>query len=152
MHAAFSLAAVKVALYAGAWGTGNASPGAAKYDNFQLLASRSARVNVALAANGGSATLSSHYAANYPAAAAINGDRYRLNSPDCTYSMAHSAQSAPKPDWLQVDFNGLKTIDVIDVVTTQHNVSTPAIATEVMTFTTYGITAFEVQYWNGSGC
>src|SRR5947207_13692071 len=147
MHAAFSLAAVKVALYAGAWGTGNASPGAAKYDNFQLLASRSARVNVALAANGGSATLSSHYAANYPAAAAINGDRYRLNSPDGIDNMAHSAQSAPKPDWLQVDFNALKTIDEIAVVATQDDVSTPALPTEVMPFTTYRITAFEVQEW-----
>src|SRR5437762_1922205 len=81
-----------------------------------------------------------------------NGGRYRLNSPDGTYSMGHTAQSAPTPDWLQVDFNGLKTIDEIDVVTTQDNVSSPAIPTEVMTFTTYGITAFEVQYWNGSGC
>lgn len=150
VNVGFSLAAVKFALYAGAWGTGNATPGAAKYDNFQLLDSSSARVNVALATNGGAATLSSLYAANYPASAAINGDRFRLNSPDGSYNMAHSAVGAPKPDWVQVNFNGAKTIDEIDVVTVQDNFSSPVIPTEATTFTTYGITAFEVQYWNGS--
>ncbi len=33
----FSLASLRFYLYAGAWGTGNGSPGAAKYDNFQLV-------------------------------------------------------------------------------------------------------------------
>ncbi|HYV00475.1 MAG TPA: RHS repeat-associated core domain-containing protein [Pyrinomonadaceae bacterium] len=33
----FSLTALRFYLYAGAWGTGNGSPGAAKYDNFQLV-------------------------------------------------------------------------------------------------------------------
>jgi hypothetical protein len=32
----FSLTALRFYLYAGAWGTGNGSPGAAKYDNFKL--------------------------------------------------------------------------------------------------------------------
>ncbi len=34
---AFSLTGLRFYLYAGAWGTGNGSPGAAKYDNFQLI-------------------------------------------------------------------------------------------------------------------
>ena len=34
--AGFSLEKVSFYLYAGAWGTGNSNPGAAKYDNFQL--------------------------------------------------------------------------------------------------------------------
>jgi YD repeat-containing protein len=33
----FSLTALRFYLYAGAWGTGNGSPGAAKYDNFQVV-------------------------------------------------------------------------------------------------------------------
>ena len=33
----FSLTALRFYLYAGAWGTGNGNPGAAKYDNFQLV-------------------------------------------------------------------------------------------------------------------
>jgi RHS repeat-associated protein len=35
--AGFSLTALRFYLSAGAWGTGNGSPGAAKYDNFQLV-------------------------------------------------------------------------------------------------------------------
>lgn len=35
----FSLTALRVSLFAGAWGTGNGAPGAAMYDNLQLLAS-----------------------------------------------------------------------------------------------------------------
>ena len=35
----FSLTSMRFYLYAGAWGTGNGAPGAAKYDNFQLLKS-----------------------------------------------------------------------------------------------------------------
>jgi hypothetical protein len=35
----FSLTSLRFYLMAGAWGTGNGSPGAAKYDNFKLLAS-----------------------------------------------------------------------------------------------------------------
>jgi hypothetical protein len=34
---AFSLTGLRFYLYAGAYGTGNGSPGAAKYDNFQLV-------------------------------------------------------------------------------------------------------------------
>jgi RHS repeat-associated protein len=33
----FALTSLRFYLYAGAWGTGNGSPGAAKYDNFQLV-------------------------------------------------------------------------------------------------------------------
>ncbi len=64
--------------------------------------------------------------------------------------MAHTAFGAPKPDWVQVEFNNAKTIDEIDVVTVQDNFANPLVPTEAMTFTQYGITAFEVQYWNGS--
>ena len=35
----FSLTSLRFYIYAGAWGTGNSAPGAAKYDNFQLLSS-----------------------------------------------------------------------------------------------------------------
>jgi RHS repeat-associated protein len=39
VNVGFSLTALKFNLYAGAWGTGNSNPGAAKYDNFQLIGS-----------------------------------------------------------------------------------------------------------------
>ena len=54
------------------------------------------------------------------------------------------------PDWLQVTFNGLQTIAAIDVFTLQDNPSAPVEPTEAMTFTSYGVTDFEVQYWTGS--
>jgi hypothetical protein len=108
------------------------------------------RTNVALSASGSVASASSQYNASFPATAAINGDRFNLYQPDNTYNAWHSYGLAPKPDWLQVDFNGSKTIDEIDVVTLQDNYTNPINPTEATTFTLYGLTAFEVQYWNGT--
>jgi len=54
------------------------------------------------------------------------------------------------PDWLQIDFSGSKTINEIDVFTFQDNYSNPIEPTESTTFSSYGITSFDVQYWNGS--
>jgi hypothetical protein len=54
------------------------------------------------------------------------------------------------PDWLQVDFNGSKTINEIDVFTFQDDYLNPIEPTESTTFTLYGITHFDVQYWDGS--
>jgi len=53
-----------------------------------------------------------------------------------------------QPGWKQ--FNGSKTIREIDVVTTQDNHQAPLEPTESTTFTQYGLSAFQVQYWNGS--
>jgi len=55
------------------------------------------------------------------------------------------------PDWIQVTFNGNKTIDEIDVFTLQDNYSNPSEPTESMTFSQYGIVDFQIQYWNGIG-
>src|SRR6202008_1321668 len=54
------------------------------------------------------------------------------------------------PDWLEVDFAGTKTIDEIDVFTLQDNYTSPVDPTPTMTFSNYGITDFDVQYWDGS--
>lgn len=107
------------------------------------------RTNVALAANGGVASASSQYSTNFPVTAAINGDRYSLYLPDNRYNLWASGVGAPKPDWLQVDFSATKTINEIDVVTQQDS-NNPVNPTEATTFTLYGPTAFEVQYWTGS--
>jgi hypothetical protein len=61
----------------------------------------------------------------------------------------HSA-TPTLPQWLQVDFNGSKTISEIDVFSCQDNYANPSPPTEAMTFSSYGLTAFDVQYWNGS--
>ncbi len=54
------------------------------------------------------------------------------------------------PDWLQITFNGVKTIDRIDVFTVQDDYAAPATPTPTMTFSLYGLQDFDVQYWNSS--
>ncbi len=109
----------------------------------------SSRPNVALASKGGVTTVSSTfsgYAGNGPAV--INGDRKGINW--LGGGGWNDGTAASFPDWLQVDFNGSKTIDEIDVFTLQDNYANPSEPTEAMVFGTYGLTAYEVQYWTGS--
>jgi hypothetical protein len=54
------------------------------------------------------------------------------------------------PDWVEIDFNGPKVISQIDLFTLQDNYVKPLAPTQSMTFSLYGITAFEVQDWTGS--
>jgi len=54
------------------------------------------------------------------------------------------------PDWVQITFNGQKTIDHVVVFTLQDNYATPVEPSNTMTFSKYGITAFQVQGWNGT--
>lgn len=118
----------------------------------ELEAYTPAGINVALASNGGVATVST--AATYFSSSASayesanlpthvnNGDRKGANNAywqDGTYNAY--------PDWVQIDFSGTKTISEIDVITRQDS-SSPIEPTEATTFATYGITAFDVQYWD----
>jgi peptidyl-Asp metalloendopeptidase len=102
--------------------------------------------NVALASNGATATASSSYS-GFAASGAINGDRKGLFAWQNGY---WSTASAGFPAWLEVQFNGSKTISEIDVVTVQDNYNAPIEPNESMTFSVGGLTAYEVQYWNGS--
>ncbi len=107
-----------------------------------------ARINVALAANGGVATASSVYSVNYPVAAVNNGDRKGVawgsggGWNDGTTNLY--------PDWVQITFAGAGSIDEIDVFTLQDNLIAPVEPTVDQTFTKYGITSFDVQCWDGS--
>lgn len=107
-----------------------------------------AQVNVALQANGGIATASSTFDAGHPASGANNGDRKGLNKGSGgTWS---DGTPGVYPDWLQVTFAGVRTINEIDVFTLQDNYTAPVDPTPTTTFTLYGLTAFTVQYWNGT--
>ena len=102
------------------------------------------RQNVAGSANGSTATASQTNSAPYAPSGAINGDRkYYTNN-------AWANSTATFPQWLQVDFNGSKVIDEIDVFSVQDNPSSPVEPTLSTTFSLYGLTAFDAQYWNGS--
>ena len=100
--------------------------------------------NVALIANGGNAVASSTLS-TYGAGGVIDGSRVSTNNAiwlDNTLSTF--------PDWVEVDFNSSKTISEIDVVTQQDANTNPVAPTLSMTFSNYGITAFDVQYWDSS--
>jgi hypothetical protein len=106
------------------------------------------RVNMALPANGGTAVASSTLNANYPASAAINGDRKGLNWG--AGGGWNDGTANASPDWLEVDFNGPKLIDEVNVFSMQDAYSSPVEPTPTMTFSFYGLRGFEVQYWTGS--
>jgi len=110
------------------------------------------RANLALAANGATATASSTLDNGRLPLAAINGDRKGIHwgSDPATGSGWHDSTNGIYPDWLQVDFNGSKTIDEIDLFCVQDNYSNPVDVTSTLTFTQYGVTDFHLQYWNGS--
>lgn len=105
------------------------------------------QVNLALPANGGLATASSTYTSAYPSAGVNNGNR--KGSDWGNGGGWNDASGSTFPDWVQIDFNGTKTIGEIDVFTVQDNYANPQEPTETQVFTQYGITDFEVQYWDG---
>jgi RHS repeat-associated protein len=111
-----------------------------------------ALTNFAAQANGGVASASS---------SSTHGQPYRANDGDRkgTPFYAHDADwpgvwsssvGASLPAWLQITFNATAAITEIDVFTEQDSWDSPSNPTPGMTFSLYGITAFDVQYWNGS--
>ena len=94
------------------------------------------RLNMALASNGGIATASSILNANYPPSGAINGDRRGLN----WGAGGGWNDGTPNawPDWIEVAFNGPKTIDEINVFSMQDNYTAPVEPTPTMTFASVG--------------
>jgi len=118
------------------------------YRNGELLVTATGRVNVALAANGAVATASSaHTCCGFSTTGAINGNN---RGPWGNGDGWNDATQDSVPDWIQVDFNGSKTINEIDVFSLHDNYTAENTPTETQTFTLYGLLAFDVQYWNGS--
>jgi hypothetical protein len=105
-------------------------------------------VNHALVSNGGVATVSSSYNANYPASSLNNGDRRGLS-----WNAGggwNDATAGSYPDWVEVSFGGTRTVSEVDVFTLQDNPASPSEPTEAQTFAQYGVTGFEVRYWDGT--
>ena len=103
--------------------------------------------NVALASAGATATASSTTSDLYPASSLINGDRAGLNWGNG--GGWKDADINTFPDWVQIDFNGSKTIDRVVVYSLQDAFSTPIEPSDTLTFANYGATAFTVQGWDG---
>ena len=108
----------------------------------------SALSNVALASNGGVATASSSYSTAFSAGAVNNGERAGANWG--AGGGWNDSSAGAYPDWVQVEFNGAKSISEIHIFTVQDNYSSPQAPTETLGFTKYGIVDFEVQYWDGT--
>ncbi len=107
------------------------------------------RTNVALQANGGVATASSYYnTVTYPVAAVNNGDRKGGSLGGG--GVWSDATNNLYPDWVQITFNGQKTIDEVDLFSLQDLPAASVEPTPTLTFTKYGINAFDVQYWDGT--
>ena len=109
-------------------------------------ASPAPRYNVAL---GATATASSAATSGWGASGVVNGDRKSLNWGNGG-GWADAAPVNSFPDWLQVDFGTTKTLDEIDVFTLQDNWGGSTEPTQAMTFSQWGVTAYEVQYWDGA--
>jgi hypothetical protein len=103
--------------------------------------------NVALAANGGVATASSTYSTNFPVRSVNDGDRFLNWGNGGGWA---DVTADVWPDWVEIDFNATYPINEIDFFTLQDNYQNPSPPTLNMTFSLYGVTDFEVQYWTGS--
>ena len=130
------------------------------YRNGELLvtASAASRVNFARSTNGATATAQNytqdgvfagyHFYPSY----VIDGQRYGHllaggGDIDGFWRDEHGL-----PSWVEVNFNGSKTIDEINVFTTPECPACliQADPSPTQTFSQYGVTGFEVQYWTGS--
>jgi hypothetical protein len=106
------------------------------------------RQNLALTTSGASAVTSSTHDAGYAAAGAINGDRAGTSWGNG--GGWNDGTSGSWPDWYEVDLAGSSTIDEIDLFNVQDAYWAPGAPSAGQTFSLYGITDFQVQYWNGS--
>ncbi|HEX8131552.1 MAG TPA: S8 family serine peptidase, partial [Pyrinomonadaceae bacterium] len=104
--------------------------------------------NYALASNGATVSASSTFSAAYPVTAINNGDRRGTNWE--AGGGWNDATFQSYPDWVEVNFNAARTLGAVDVFTLQDNYANPSEPTAEMTFSQYGVTDFEVQYWDGA--
>ena len=94
------------------------------------------------------ALASSSAGSTYPASAINNGDRAGLNFG--AGGVWKDGTPSSFPDWVEIDFNGPKTIDHVVVYSAQDNTTTPVDPSDTMTFSLRGLTAFQVKAWNGT--
>jgi hypothetical protein len=106
----------------------------------------SGATNVALASAGTVASASSTYSSYYPVAAVNDNNRKGAGSG----GFWKDATSRVWPDWVQLAFPGSRTISKVIVYSVQNSYTAPVEPTDTLTFSLYGLKAFDVQGWNGS--
>jgi len=104
--------------------------------------------NYALASNGGTVVASSTNSAGFDPQYVIDGKRsgaqWGVNGG------WNDGTANAWPDWVEVRFNGSKSIGLVNVFSLQDNYTNPVEPTQQQTFSLYGLADFQVQYWNGS--
>ncbi|MBK8568734.1 MAG: hypothetical protein IPN81_01440 [Nitrosomonadales bacterium] len=90
--------------------------------------------NVALASVGAVASASSITSSGYPASA-VN-DNQRTGAPWGNGGAWRDGTPDIYPDWVQINFNGTKTVDRVVVYTLQDNYTNPIEPTDTQTFST----------------
>ncbi len=107
--------------------------------------------NVASQANGGIAVASSTISASFPSTAVNDGYRYSGGSNSAWGSGGgwNDDTANTYPDTLDITFNNSYSISEIDVITLPDGIDIGANPTLSDTFSTYGITAFAIKYWDG---
>jgi len=138
--------------------TAAATDGVARIAEIEAWGSNSVATNVALSTNGATATAQNYTQDGvfagyhfYPSAA-IDGQRYGHLIAGGGDINGFWRDEHGLPSWLEVNFNGSKTIEEIDVFLVPEcpaclNQADPS---PTQTFSQYGATGFEVQYWTGS--
>ena len=117
---------------------------------FNIALNAGGRMNVALKANGATAVASSEFAnLHYPASSAITGNQSGSGWGSDSGGWADGTPGV-YPDSLEVDFANTRNIQEVDVYTVQDAYTFPSTPAAGMTFSQYGITDFEVQYFTGS--
>ena len=114
-----------------------------------VTAAGGASINVALASAGAAASASTTFGSGYPASSTINNERAGRQWSEGSGGWKDATAGA-WPDWLQVNFNGSRTIDRVVVYSVQDNYTSPVEPTAAMTFSLYGLRDFSVQGWNGT--
>jgi len=114
----------------------------------QVIDTASGGTNVALASTGAAALASSVFSTQFPVAAVNNNER--KGAAWGSGGGWNDATANAFPDWVEIDFNGSKTIDRVIVYTLQDNYPNPIEPTDTLTFAQYGVTDFTVQGWNGA--
>ncbi|MDQ2917956.1 MAG: Ig-like domain repeat protein [Pseudomonadota bacterium] len=104
--------------------------------------------NVALASNGGTASASSMWGPSFPPSAVI--DNQRSGAGWGNYAGWADGTSGAFPDWMQINFNGPKTIDHVVVYSVQDNYLDPVEPTDSMIATRFALSSYDVQGWNGT--
>jgi RHS repeat-associated protein len=104
--------------------------------------------NYALAANGATAVASSTNSSGFDAQYVIDGKR--SGAQWGAGGGWNDGTPNAWPDWVEVRFNGAKSISQVNVFSVQDNVTNPTEPTPQQTFSLYGLVDFQVQYWNGS--